>query len=67
MWKPLEDNCGDFGFIKAAFKGTFHSVLLLPSVNTCAVRGAVLFAPPCSHLKALIIHVLLHEHLDSRV
>lgn len=41
VWKPLEANCEDFGFIKAAFKGTFHSVLLFPSVNTCAVRGAV--------------------------
>lgn len=41
---PLEDNSEDFGFIKGAFKSIFHPVLFSSEcVNTCALRGTVVF------------------------
>lgn len=42
--RPLEDSYEGFGFIKGAFKSIFHSVLFYSKcVNTCALRGTVVF------------------------
>lgn len=44
--RPLEDNSEDFGFSKGTFKSIFHSVLFFfpKCVNTCALRGTVVFS-----------------------